>query len=348
MAVIFEQTLKNEIKNGNRNIYILFGNDTYLKKMYFGKLTSAYSEEDVFNFQKFSAECDLQEVYDAVLQFPIMSDKKCVVLTDYDFEKCAKSDFDKLCTLISEVPDTCIFIMLFNVYEVAAKKNAKFSKLLTAAEKNNGVAAQLDHRTVTELSKMLVNSAEKRDCKLDIPTARYIVETVGEDINTLKNEIDKLCFYAAGKEIKRETVDLVCVKTVEASVYSLSKQILECNMSQAFKILDELFYLKIEPVIILSTISGFYVDMYRAFAGREKNMSVSEIAKEFEYKGRDFVIKNAVDNIRKFDAKKFELSFDALRSADRNLKSFSKDQRTVLEELAVQLGYISAKGESID
>ena len=37
----------------------------------------------------------LQEVYDSVMQFPFMSDKKCVILDDFDFEDCSKTDFEK-------------------------------------------------------------------------------------------------------------------------------------------------------------------------------------------------------------------------------------------------------------
>lgn len=349
MAIIYEPALKTQLKNGNCKVYILFGNDGYLKKMYASKIAGSCAEEDdIFNFQKFSGGCDLQEVYDAVLQFPVMSDKKVVILSDYDFEKCAKSDFEKLCTIITDTPESCVFVLLYEVLEISPKKNAKLTKLITCAEKNNGVAAQLDHRTVADLMKMLTNGALKRGCKLDNTVAKYLVETAGEDINTLKNELDKLCFYVGKGEITKQTVDLVCVKTVEASVYALSKQIIECNMTAALKTLDELFYLKIEPIIILSTVSGFYVDMYRTFVGKERAMTTPEIAKEFDYKNREFAIRNAVNDIKKFDFNKFALSFDALRNADKNLKSFSKDPRTVLEQMVVKLGFIALKGESLD
>ncbi len=349
MAIIFEQALKSEIKNAERSVYILFGNDGYLKKTYTDKISGMCAEpDDIFNFQKFTADSDLQEVYDAVLQFPVMSDKKCVILSDFDFEKCGKNDFEKLCTIISDTPDSCVFILLFDVLEVISKKNTKLSKLVTLAEKNNGVACELNHRTVPELIKMLTNGASKRGCNFEGSAARYLVETSGEDINTLKNELEKLVFYVGKGDITKETVDKVCVKTVEASVYALSKQIIECNMSGALKTLDELFYLKVEPIIILSTISGFYVDMYRTFVGKERAMSVPEIAKEFDYKNREFVIRNAVNDVKKFDFNKFSLSFDALRSADKSLKSFSSNPRTVLEQLMVKLGYIALKGENLD
>ncbi len=304
--------------------------------------------DDIFNLQSFGGDCDLQEVYDAVLQFPVMADKKVVILTDYDFEKCKKSDFDKLATVIAEVPDSCIFILLFDALDIVAKKNTKLTRLIGAADKNNGIASELNHRTVPELVKMLVSGAQKRGLGLSDNVARYLIETVGEDINTLRNEICKLCAFKGKGEITKETVDLVSTKTVEASVYNLSKQIVEYNMTAALKTLDELFYLKVEPIVILSTISGFYVDMYRAFIGKERGMQASEIAKEFGYFGREFVIRNAMKDARRFDYRRFELSFDALRAADKVLKSFSGDTRTALEGLVVRLGFIALKGEAID
>lgn len=349
MSVIFETALKNEIKNTQRNVYIFVGNDGYLKKTYVKKISDAYTdEEDIFNFQKFTGECDLQDVYDSVLQFPVMSDKKVVILADYDFEKCSKTDYDKLCTIISETPDSCVFILYFDVLDVVTKKNNKFSKFVTLAEKNNGIAVELNHRTVPELVKMLTAGAQKRGCIFDGAAARYLVETAGDDINTLKNELEKLCFYIKKGEITKDTVDTVCIKTVEANVYNLSKHIVECNMNSALKLLDELFYLKVEPIVIISTISNFYVDMYRAFVGKERGMSVSEITEQFGYFGREFVVRNAINDSKKFSYKKFDLSFDALRAADKSLKSFSGDSRTALEQLAVRLGYIALKGEGLD
>lgn len=349
MAIVNEAVLKQKLKTIGGNVYILFGNDGYLKHTYAKKIGSACAEEDdIFNYQKFSGDCDLQDVYDAVLQFPMMSDKKFVLLTDYDFESAAKSDFEKLCTILAETPDSCVFVLLFDALQITAKKNTKLNKLVATAEKNNGIAACLDHRTLPELVKMLVNGAAKRGCRFDNAAAKYLVETAGEDINTLKNELEKLCAYVNKGEITKQTVDLVCAKTVEASVYNLSKQIVECNVQGALKLLDELFFLKVEPIIILSTISGFYVDMYRAFLGKDRGLQPDTIASDFGYFGREFVIRNAIADAKRFDANKFNLSFEVLRAADKALKSFSSNPRIILEQLIVKLSYIVVKGEGLD
>lgn len=349
MAVVFEETLKRSLKDGKTNVYILFGDDGYLKKMYKDKISNAVSDpEDVFNFNKFGPDCDLQEVYDAVLQFPMMSDKKCVILTDYDFSGCTKSDYDKLCTIIAEVPDSCVFILWFDSMEIDYKKNSKFKKLVTEAEKVGGMAVALNHRTTAELVKMLTDGAKKRGCVFENNAARQLVETVGQDINTLVSELEKLCSFVNGGQITLETIEKVAVKSVESSIYDLSKQIIDCNMEKAINLLDDLFFMRVEPIIILSTVSSCYVDMYRLFVGKAKGMSLNEIADTFGYKNNKFLLEKAQNNIRKFDFNKFNLSFEALCEADKGLKSFGSDARIVLEKLAVKLGYIALKGESVD
>ena len=350
MAVISEEVFKSRIKSGNlAPTYILFGDDGYLKKMYAEKLTKMTADkDDIFNFCRFGADCDLQEVYDFIWQIPMMADKKCAVLCDYDFEHCSKTDFDKLLNLATDCPDTSLLIIWFDSLIIDAKKSAKFKKLVSSAEKGGGAAVELNHRRAPELVKMLTDGAAKRGCKMDPAAARYLIESAGEDINTLVNELDKLCNYVPKGEITKATVDYVCVKTPEASVYNLSKQIFARQSGEALKTLDELFFMRFEPMMILYTVSSPYIDMYRLYALKKGGADKRELTELYGYKGKEFLIDRAAQNLRLFDFKKLSLSFEALVDADRWLKSYGADGRIVLEQLIIRLIYIIAKGEALD
>lgn len=350
MAIVFEETLKKNMTAGKLlPVYILFGEDGYLKKNYSDKILKCITEpDDVFNCVKFSSNCDLQDVYDAVLQLPFMGERKYIELFDFDFEKCAKSELDRLCTLLEEVPDTATLVLRLDSVQFDSKKSAKFKRIVSSAEKAGGIAVKLDHRKAGELAKMLCDGAAKRGCKFDISAAKYLIETAGDEINLLKNELEKLCAYAKGSAITKETVEKVCVKTVEASVYNLSRFIIDCDVSASLKILDELFFMRVEPMIIFHTISSVYVDMLRVFAGKAQSVKINEIAQQFSYKARAFLLDKATVNLRKFDRKKLELSFDALIEADKSLKSFGTEPRIILEQLIIRLIYIIVKGESVD
>ena len=350
MAIVYEESLKKNISADKLlPVYLLFGQDGFLKKNYSNKILKLVTEpDDFFNCQKFTGDSDLQEVYDAVLQIPFAADKKYIEICDFDFEKCSKSDFDRFCELILEVPDTTVLVIRFDNLEVDSKKSAKFKKIVAATEKVGGIAACLDHKGMAELVKMLCDGAAKRGCRFEQSAARYLIETAGQDIELLKGELDKLCAFANGGQITKETVENISPKTIEASVYNLSKYILDCDVSSSLKILDELFFMRVEPMIILSTISSVFVDMMRVFCAKTDGATKREVDEIYSYKNRAFLLDKAETNLRKFDKNKLTLSLNALTVADNSLKSFGADSRIVLEQLVVRLIYIIAKGESVD
>ena len=277
MAVIYEDALKGQIKSGVLSpVYIILGEDDFLKRMYVDKITALVADkDDIFNYSRFGADCNLQDVYDFLEQLPIMSDKKCAVLCDYDIEHCGAGDFEKLLTLVTNPTDDAVFVIWFDSLFPDPKKSARLKKLIAKTEKGGGCAVLLNHRRVPELVKMLTDGAHKRGCTFEPAAAKYLVETAGEDISTLQNELNKLCFYLPGGTITWQDVDLVSVKTVEASVYNLSKHIFARDAGGALKTLDELFFMRLEPMIILYTVSSAYVDLYRVFVCRKKGLSPS-------------------------------------------------------------------------
>lgn len=348
--MIFEDELSKSITEGKfYDVYFIFGEDAYLKNYYSNKLIDkSYDGDPFFNLQKFEDNVDLQEVYDAVNQFPMMSDKKCVVLSDFDFEGCSQKEFEQLCALVDECALGCTLIFKFDSIEVDDKRSAKAKKLISAVEKAGGCIVKLEHRNASRLCKMLIDGAKKRRCTLSEVCARYLIENVGEDIFILKNELDKLCSFVNGGVIDKDTIDLVCSKSVESSVYDYIKEILAQNVSGAMKLLDDMFYMHIDPMAILYNASSSYVDMYRMLCAKREGINSGVVAKEFNYKNKAFLLDKASYNLRKFDDKKLSLSFDALLKADSELKGFTKDPRAVLEQLTVRLIYIISKGENVD
>lgn len=351
MSVVYEEDLRKDISSKHFSpVYLIYGNDSYLKNYYKDTLAKkSFDGDPFFNLQRFEGDTDLQEVFDAVNQFPMMAQRKSVVLSDFDFEHCAKSDFDKLCALIADSNDTCVLIICFDAVEFDAKKGAKEKKLIDAVNKAGGKCAEINHRSQTALVKMLSDGAKKRGCVLGEIAARYLIEISGNDLSTLKNEIDKLCAYVGSGDITKETVDLVSVKSVDASVYEYVKQILAGNVSEALVMLNDMFFMRIEPMVILSVAASSYVDIYRAYTANISGVKKTDIASDFKYpKNKLFLIDRAVQNLKKFNSTKLRLSIAAIAEADKSLKSYGVDARTVLEQLTVKLIYILSKGESVD
>lgn len=348
MSIIYEEMLQKDISSANfAPCYIIFGDDIYLKKHYTDVLCKKnYGGDAFFNLQKFEGDCDLQDVFDAVNQFPMMADKKCVMLSDYDFSHCPKTDFDKLCALLSEPLSGCTFILCFNALEFDSKKGNKEQKLIKSAEAAGGKAVCLDHRNPQKLAAMLTAGAKKRNVKLDNSIALKLVENAGEDIGVLQSELEKLCNYCENGVITGEDIIIVSSKSVEASVYDYVKEITACNTDKALKLLDDMFYLKIEPIVILHTAASVYIDMFRVQSAEEDGISLNTVSEDFSYKNRAFLLDRAKNSLKKIGQKQLKLSFEALIKADKLLKSYGADEKLILEQLTVSLIYIITKGDT--
>lgn len=351
MAIGNEAHLKNDIKSGNfAPCYIIFGNDGYLKKQNTENLIKAIVDpDDIFNYQKFTGESSLQEVYEAKEQLPMMADKKCVVLKDYDLEGCAKDDFEKLVSLCGEKNEDTVFILWFDSVEVDYKKSEKAKKIISACEKTGGRALLINHRQTGELVKMIITAVNKRGGSISSEAARYLIEYVSEDIDIIRNEIEKLCAFAGKNPIDKALINKICIKNIEQSIFDLSGKILRKDVGGALKILDELLYLRVKPIAILSTISSVYTDMYRASAGKKASVSLSDIVKDFSYgENRKFLVERAIKNLNILDENQIKLSLEELVRCDKALKNFTANDRIILEEMIVRLCYIISKGDTID
>ena len=350
MAEIYENTLKSALSSGKiAPCYILFGDDSFLISHYEKAIIAkTCGNDNDFDLQRFERDVDLQAVYDSVNQFPMMGGRKCVILSDYDFESASKTDFDRLVMLLSDNYEFSTLVLKFDAIYFDSKRSAKAKKLISSAEKGGGCAVALNHRSNAELEKMLINGAKKRGRALEANVAKYMVENCGTDINTLSKELEKVCRFVDGESITKSDIDSACVKSVEASVYEYVKKVIACDTLSAVKILNNLLYMHFEPMIILYTAASAFVDMARMNAAAKVNKSTAEVAEDFSYKNKTFVLSNATYNLKKLNDKKLNLCMRTILSADRLLKSFSYDEKLILEQMTVELIYIIANGESID
>lgn len=350
MPVITESELKNALsKDSIKSVYILFGDDGYLIGHYVDVLIDkTCGKDNDFDLQKFERDVDLQAVYDSVNQFPMTCERRCTVLSDYNFESATDSDFERLLSLVSDNYETATLVLQFEAVEFDPKRSSRAKRLVSACDGAFGAVAALNHRTAAELSKMLQNGAKKRGKTLEKPVADFLIENCGEDINTLVNELEKLCRFSENSVITKEDVDTVCTKSVEASVYEYAKKIILCDTRGSLKILNDLFYMRFEPMLILYSAAATFVDIARVSAASKVHIPLGNVAQDFPYKNKDFVLRNALGYQKRFNDRKLSLCFSEILDADRAIKSFSGNEKLILEQMTVRLIYIIANGESVD
>lgn len=339
-----EDTLKKQIKSGEfQRVYFIYGNEGYLKQHYANLICTKTVDKDFadFNLKKLDGkDTSLNEIYDCISSFPMMSEYTCTLvkdfpLTDYMGDR-GKMDTE-FETVITDIPESSVLVFWMDTIEVD-EKNSKWAKLIKVFEEV-GVCAKIDKRTRSALEKLLISSAAKKDCTLSRDNATYIINLVGEDMSTLQNELNKVCAFAGSGEINRDHIDKTVIVSVEAKIFQLSRMIVKGEADKAFENLANLFKLREEPVVILSVLSKAFVDMYRVKAIKETGAPQSRLADDFPsaYKGRGFLLDNAANDGKGYTITQLKNAMDILSDADRRLKSTGENGKTVIEELILRL-----------
>lgn len=332
-----ETQLKEIIKNGSATLYVLYGAEGYLVEQYARMIARETVEEgfDAFNLQRFDGqEVSVEELEDAVEALPLMTDRKCVLVRDYN--PCG-DDTDRLLRMLEQMPDSCVLVFWQMTVQPDKRKNAWKDFLKIAEQK--GVAMNFEHKDVNDTAKMLAGGAKRRGCALDVADARYLTEQVGNDLNLLIHELDKLCALAGeGGTITKAMIDTACPKNLEVQVFDLSKFILRGQRQQVFDLLYTLRVQRAEPIAVLGTLSNAFSDLYRGKVATASGMSAESLASHFKsYQKKEWKLKNAARDSGRIPVNTLRQCLDILAETDTTLKLRSGDEWVLLEQTLARL-----------
>ncbi len=340
MARLNEASFKKQIKeNSFSNVYMIFGSENYLKDFYIAKLKKklvnpAFAD---FNLREYEGkDVSIDDIIMDSQTVPMMSEYSLIIVHDYPLTK-SKADMEKLGELFKELNESCIIVFWFESITVELKKKDSPWHGIVKTFAKAGDAVELNERTVPELISLVISSAKKRSCIIDNYAANYFIKTVGTDIQTLFNELEKLCAFVKEGRITCEIIDSVAVKSLQAKVFDISKFILAGNSDAAMSALFALFSQQEEPRFILPIIAGYYVDMYRVKSAKEAGKVPADIKEYFPYNNRDWIIDKASNDSSKISLSTLREALDILAEADLKIKSSSVNDKIILEEAVAKL-----------
>lgn len=337
-----EAALKKQLREKSfSRVYFLHGAEPWLVRHYTAQIAKKSVDAfEEFNLQYFDEEASVDQIAEAVEALPMMSERKCVIVRNYNAEANA-SQTAKMAELLADPPESCVLVFACT-QEINWKKSAKWRAFQKAAAKVGSVV-EFPVRDNAALTKFLTSFAQERGCTASPEVCRYILGLCGNQLTVLENEMEKVCAYAGSGELTRVHCDAVCVQTQEAVSYKMANALTAGDYDTAYRLLDLLLYQREEPVVLLAAISSAYIDLYRARAAIDSGQNALELSEPFEYGGMDFKLKNAARACRKIDLSQLRNCLDTLWQADRELKSSRTDNRVILEKTMAKLLLISAK-----
>lgn len=335
----FAKLLKNPLEH---NIFLFAGDDDYLKEFYCNKLTDKTVDESLkfFNFHKYEDdETELESIFSDGDNLPVMSDKTCLLVRNYPLDKLSAKELQSFEESLKELPETTVLIFYFSSSVFPSGKNAKWDAVTKIVDKY-GIVAKIEHRTPGKTAKLLVSRAKERGTSIDYDTALYLIDCVGDDLQIILNEFNKICAFSCGEPITREMIDLTAAKSVEASVFDISSSIFSGNTDNAFRILNELLRQKVSSSSIIGALANAYVNAYRLKVALNCDKGPDDFKKEFQYKETKYTFSKIAPFVRKSKLSSLRKALDILSEADVKSKSSSTPDNILLTELITNLATI--------
>lgn len=339
MAKLNEADLKTQLKNSDfKNLYLLYGEEKMLVSVYSKKLKekAVGKTPSDFYFHTYNEDSTADEIIKAIEIIPFGCMYNYVLVENLSFEKLRDDEITLLLKALEDVPPSTIVAIAMTT-AVQSTKKAKFWKKLVDTADKYGVAVEFKKKTVQDLRKQLVSWASKRNLVLSNENAIKIIEYSGTDLNTLKNELDKLCAYVNEGEITAQHIDAVVTKNLATRVFDMTKAVVNGEWDSAFEKLDLLFYQREEPIMILAELSNTYTDMYRARVAVESGMRAEDVAKDFDYARKEFRLKNAEKASAGITTDDICKCLEYLALTNTAMNSSSANKRLLLEQLVAKL-----------
>ncbi len=322
-------------ENGLGRLYLLWGEEDYLKEQYIESIMKMAfpNGEREFNYHLIDSgkELDIDAISSAVDAMPFMSDHSVVMVRDADLNNVIETDYEKLNSVLCDLPDYCTLI--FNQHPEFTPDN----RLKTIRSiKKNGEEIQFYASGHDKLIKWIQMHFKAHDKIISGKTAEYLIFNSGDLMNRLLPEIEKVAAYSSKDEITTQDIDAVATRIPEASVFLITDYISERKNNEAAAVLSDLLASKEnDPIKLLALIGNQIRRLYGAKLAVEHRLGKAYV--EEVCGARGWIGERLMKSSARFrlDALRHYVSLCA--EADYKMKSTSIDDREILMELLMQI-----------
>ena len=234
--------------------------------------------------------------------------------------------------MLEELPPTTVLVFV----EESAAKNKKIYKELI---KHGSAEICENDKDGEPFSDWIKKGFAQSGKNIDSKTANMLVERTGEDYTKLRREIEKLINYVGDAEsVTKDDIEAIASIDIEAKIFDMIRFLCTKNIQGVLKEYNKLLSVRAHPLMILAMLRKQFESMLETAELGNKRMSVAEIAATTGNKGKEFVIKNNMQYMRKYyKMKDVRDILELINDADMKMKTGELDMQIGVEMLLVKI-----------
>lgn len=284
------QNLNKDIKEHTfKPIYLLFGEEAFLKNSYKNRLKEAILGEDTMNYARFEGKgLDVDELIRLADTMPFFAEQRLILVEDSGF---FKSVSEALVKYLPDMPKTTCLVFVESEVD---KRNKLYKKV-----KSLGYAAEMGRQDGTQLGKWAGGILAKEGKKITKSTMEYFLGMAGDDMENIRMELEKLITFTWGRDVITNTdVDAISTVRVTNRIFDMVGAIVNRQTKKAMDLYEDLLALKEPPMRILFLIARQFNLILQVKELAEQGMERGMIASKL--KMQPFVAGKVMGQARSF------------------------------------------------
>lgn len=265
------QQLIQDLKNNEfKQVYLLCGEEDYLRKQYRDKLKSALvSEGDTMNYNYFEGkDINVGEIIDLAETLPFFADKRVIILENSGL---CKSGGEDLAEYVKQPAESVIMILV----ETQVDKRSRLYKTI----KESGRVCEFAQQNEATLKKWIYSLAKQENKFIDEQTINLFLEKTGTEMANIRTEWEKLMCYTIKRDsVIPKDVEEVCTQRISNRIFEMIAAIAEKRQQEALDMYHDLLTLKETPMGILALIARQFNLMLQVKELQQKNVPGRQIA----------------------------------------------------------------------
>lgn len=242
------KTIDADIKAGSfAPVYLLYGEEAYLKRQYRDKLKKALTQEgDTMNTSVFEGKgLAIGEVIDLAETMPFFAERRLILIENSGV---FKSGAEELAEYMKEIAKSACFVFV----EEEVDKRSKMFKNVKAA----GRVVEFKKQGDSVLVQWILGRLKRENKNITQPVMQQFLTAVGNDMENIDKELEKLLCYCMGRDVvTSEDVSAICVQQTQNKIFDMVNAIGEKDQKKALELYYDLLALKESPMRILFLIA---------------------------------------------------------------------------------------------
>ena len=258
-------------------------------------------------------EYNIGDIIDEASMISLFGDIKVIIGNNFDVSKISQDNYEYLVKYTDNV-NKDVYIIL-----VADKVDARIKNYKIFKEKFNVIDTSKSDN-YDDLVIYIKNKISDNKYKMDSYDIDYFLDKVGNDINNINSELDKLIIYKSeDKNITREDIELLVIDNIDNIIYEFTNAVLDKDKDKIVKMYHNFKIENVTPDYLISALSNSFRQALIIKMLHDDNKSNFDIAKIIGKK--EYYVKKMLERLYSYTLDELGNFIVELANVDNDLKN---------------------------